>query len=336
MTPGKVSVIVLSHRARTHPAMVRACLDSVLAQTYADVQLVLQFDADLWPEKLNRAVAAAEGEFVAILCDDDLLDPRFVAQCMKAAPLADIVYTDRLVFQDGADPQTGIDFRMHGPAQPRDQCYRVRLTPDTFTFGVSLPMTILIRKTLWDELGGYDDMPHADGEFWFRAMLANARMVYVPQALFWYREHAGQFSRQQPAMEAALVAFHTKHFQQFGLAVPEAVLADGKITAPIIPRAERRSYAERFGLPTTRMPNMAQEFHALPEIARAALTLAQEAYRQQMQTLARQALASAGLSPDDGWTIDATELHAVRPTPDTPSKPVLVTDAAPYSEVVNG
>ena len=325
----KASIVVLSHRWRTHPEMVQQCLDSARSQTYQNLQIVTQFDEALWPTKLNDAVAAAQGEFVAILCDDDMLHPEYTTRCMEAAQFADIVYTDRMVFQDGQHPQEGFDFRMHGESFARGNVYRVRMTPDTFAFGASLPMTMMVRKTLWDELEGYKHMPHADTEFWFRAIMRGARTVYIPEPLFWYREHSHQESRMHDTMALALEAFHRDHFPIFGFAYPEAKHEAGKVHVPIIPKAQRRSYAERFHIPFNEVENMAQETRALPDIAKSAFVMARQNFDNQMGALAAQALASAGLSPNDGWTVDGANLTAVRAMPDpvAPSGPVLVADA---------
>ena len=236
----RVSVVILSHRL----PMVAEAIASVGAQTAQPLQLLVQHSALAWPEKLNAAITATVGEFFVVLCDDDLLAPSFVAECLAWSDDADIVYTDRRHFRDGTDPWMGEIVRMHEAAVGRDGPCAVTIQSEQFAFGAPFPMTCLVRRSFWDALGGFDPtMPHTDTEFWYRAARAKARGVYVPSPLFAYREHEGQYSRTDNALWHAGLKFHKKHFDQFGFAWDHAVPVGGnQWDIPVIPPHRRATY----------------------------------------------------------------------------------------------
>jgi hypothetical protein len=52
-----------------------------------------------------------------------------------------------------------------------------------------IPVTALIRKDLWDLLGGQRKVPMEDHDFYKRAWLHGARFKCVPEVLWSYRFH---------------------------------------------------------------------------------------------------------------------------------------------------
>lgn len=245
----RVTVVIQSHRAHFLPG----ALASVLAQTVQDVQIVVQYCEENWPTKFNEPAAIARGEFIVPLCDDDLLAPTFLEECLKVAEKGDMIYTDRLVFFDGDDPAQGIRVRQMGDAFTLETAgpkgyYFTQFPPSTFQAGASLPMTCMIRKSWWDELLGYDpQMPHADTELWYRSAAHDppARFLYVPRPLFLYRMHPEQYSQTHPSILGAMRAFHRKHFSAFGMLFDEAIpLDDAKENwyCQIVPEAERAEH----------------------------------------------------------------------------------------------
>jgi hypothetical protein len=244
----RAAVVVLSHR----PALLREAIASVTKQVAPDVQLIVQHSGKCWPDKLNQAVAASDAEFVVPLCDDDLLAPRYVAECLRYAAQGDLMYTDRVHFTDAKRPTHGTETRMSRQA-PRTKFgfgYRVTIDPASFAFGSPLPMTVMVRRSLWDDLGGYDGaLPHADTEFLYRVIASGARIVYVPQKLFYYRNHAAQISKLGGSMNAALIAFHLKHFRDFGFtfnAVRPHADAPEKVDVDVIPPEDREAYIAQY------------------------------------------------------------------------------------------
>ena len=252
------TVILLSHR----PALLPQAVASVLRQTMP-VQLIVNHAAELYPTKFNDPASIAQGDFIVPLCDDDALHHAYVERCLFFSRDADIVFTDRAVFWTRRDWRNPSSWFHRSPRTAKTYCHfpkiaelarkgdgaaRVGLPPLSFAFGAPFPMTCLIRRTLWNDLGGYAQIAHADSEFYYRAVKAGARMVYVPEPLFYYRFHEGNISLERPSNGRAALDFHRKHFLDFGFAfTPHPTLPD-EMECTIIPEAERAEYARRHGL----------------------------------------------------------------------------------------
>lgn len=262
--PQRVSVVILSHR----PALVGKALRSALRQT-VPCQVLVQHDRDNYAGKIGDIARAARGEFLVPLCDDDLLHRRYVETCLRFAEYGDIIFTDRRMWWSGLvewanwrswvkrAPAIGHRHFMYGARVVQHlQCaagdaIQVKIPWQAFAFGAPYPMTCLIRRSLWNDLSGYDEtMPHADTEFWYRAVRRGARVVYVPQPLFRYRFHRAQISRDAatPPNGAAALAFHRKHFLDFGFAFTQRADDPTKYDCEVIPPDDRAEYLRRHGM----------------------------------------------------------------------------------------
>jgi hypothetical protein len=133
-------------------------------------------------------------------------------------------------------------------AKAQDGAARVVLPLGSFAFGSPLPMTCLIRRALWNDLGGYDNITHADSDLWYRAVRGGAQVVYVPEPLFHYRFHAGNISLTNRSNGRAGIDFHRKHFMDFGFAFTPHPTEAHHSECRIIPPDERDEYARRHGL----------------------------------------------------------------------------------------
>ena len=295
--------------------MVGEAIASVLNQTEQDVEIRVEFCAENWPTKLNDAMASLRGEWVMILCDDDLLHPTYIEECLKSAALADVIYTDRKVFRHEA-PEDGFHFHMHGMDLLGPDPYQILIQPGAFLFGQSYPLTCLIRKTWWDEMGGHDPhMPHSDTELWYRLALAHARFVYVPQALFYYREHAEQMCRQIATMQYALAQFHRKHFLAFGVTFYPS--RGYEVPGALIPLERRLGYQAAYLPSLTSTGYMATEKRTIPKSAQIAVQLQQKDAETKVNTLITLVLVELGLDPAEGWKMDG-DYNAVREVPNAP------------------
>lgn len=256
----RVAIVLLSHRRQMLPSAVRSVLDQS-----EPVQLIVTHSQSGYATKFNEAAALARGDFIVPLCDDDRLHPRYVERCLYFGKDADIVFTDRAVWWSVWEwmnprswfhrtpsfgsvmtlfPQAAIAAMQAGVGHAA----RVTIPPDSFAFGSPLPMTCMIRRTLWNQLGGYDNIPHADTEFWYRAVKAGARVVYVPEPLFLYHMHGAQGSRLYTANGEAALAFHRKHFADFGFVFTPKPENPEEHDCTILAPEERGEYARRHGL----------------------------------------------------------------------------------------
>lgn len=123
----------------------------------------------------NRLAGHAKGEWLLPLADDDLLDADYL-ETMVPQLKADVVWS-WCRFTD----------RNHELATNRLPPKNI---PEALKQGNFIPGTALIRKTLWDLLGGYREVPYEDWDLWRRAANAGASFHCVPEVLWTFRLHA--------------------------------------------------------------------------------------------------------------------------------------------------
>lgn len=104
------------------------------------------------------------------LDDDDLVDPECVDVLLRGASGADIVYPWCRV--DGRDDFWIVNKLFH---------------PESLFVQNYIPVTALIRASVFRMLGGYKDEPLEDWMLWQRAYLHGARFKCVPEVLWTYR-----------------------------------------------------------------------------------------------------------------------------------------------------
>jgi glycosyltransferase involved in cell wall biosynthesis len=126
----------------------------------------------------NAGFHAARGEYIVPLDSDDLIEPAYIAECLAALRDSDaaFAYTDFQVF--------GTESYRERPGEYN--LYRL-LDRNYLTYAA------LIRKTDWENSGGYDEslkcLGYEDWEFWLRLGVRNRFGRYVPKSLFRYRKH---------------------------------------------------------------------------------------------------------------------------------------------------
>jgi len=211
LTMPRVSVVIPAYNAER---FVGAAIESVLAQTFDDFELIVVDDASSdgtvvaaraygadprvrvvvndanlgdYPNR-NRAATLARGRFLKYHDSDDVMYPHCLATMLpllEAEPAAGYALS-------GAGGWTG------GPCPmlltPR-MCYQREFlgTQGLFMCG---PASALFRADVFRELGGFPEMgPASDYLFWLTAS-ARVSVLLVPGDLFWYRIHPGQELRR--------------------------------------------------------------------------------------------------------------------------------------------
>lgn len=218
----EVSVIIPVFNARD---TLEACLDSVLAQTLDDLEILLVDDhgtdgsiqfarsqaaAYKGPKQFrflgtpanagpgvarNEGIAHAQGLYIAFLDADDTLEPDFCRRLLEAAARSDADLAAGSISLDTPDGRS--DIRHNPPVQDgpfeglAKRAYLRRFT-SYFT-------TYLYRRALLQENGIVFPGTHSaeDSCFLICALLSTRRMAADPEALYHYRLVPGSTSRKK-------------------------------------------------------------------------------------------------------------------------------------------
>jgi GT2 family glycosyltransferase len=199
-------VSVLTPVYDTDPKWLARAVESVRRQTYPHWQLVLADDGSTSKPTLeylrtlagdpaidvllaeenggiaaatNRALAAAEGEFVAFLDHDDELHPGALFECVRVLnekPQTDAIYTD----EDKLD---------RGGAH-KEPFFKPDWSPELFRGVMYVGHLLVLRRALVESIGGLD--PTFDGVQDFELMLRvserTERIEHVPRILYHWRK----------------------------------------------------------------------------------------------------------------------------------------------------
>lgn len=186
-----VSVICLCYN---HARFLQEALDSVLAQTYPNLEIIVVDDCSTdgsmaiinsylakYPQirfigtgynrgncaAFNMGLQASTGEFVIDFATDDVLLPERVAQQVEAFQKLDesygVVYSDAAYISDASA-------HLHYHSQ------KYKPAPDGDVFAEVLrryficPPTMMMRRVVFESLGGYDEsLAYEDFDFWVRS-----------------------------------------------------------------------------------------------------------------------------------------------------------------------
>jgi hypothetical protein len=205
--PGRASVVIPCFNASRY---LREAIESALAQTHRDVEVVVCDDgsrddsaaiaesfgsrvqclrqANAGPSAArNRALAAATGEYVALLdADDRFHAPKLERQIAVLAerPAVGAVYCGWRLVDEAARPL------------PEQGWPRVEgdLLPRLVLGNLFHPVSVVMRRTVIDAAGGFDPRcpVNEDWDLFLRAGRTGVEWAVVDEALCDYRIHPGQ------------------------------------------------------------------------------------------------------------------------------------------------
>jgi glycosyltransferase involved in cell wall biosynthesis len=211
----RVSILLTCYQ---HRAYIEAAVEGIRAQTYRDFEIIAIDDGSqdgtrewlaeqtdlrvILNEKnlgtygtLNRALAEAQGEFVAVLNDDDVWMPEKLArqvQLFDANPKVALVHTGGRFIDGAGNVTTGNPL---GFAFPRFETGDILLGlvyENKIIASAALARTAVIR-----ELGGFDENYFGSGDWnmWFR-VAEQHQVGYVSGELTDYRVHGTNASHK--------------------------------------------------------------------------------------------------------------------------------------------
>jgi hypothetical protein len=215
----RVSVLMTAYNRE---ALIADAIESVLAQTFTDFELIIVDDASKdrtveiarcyaardpriqvvvnernlgdYPNR-NRAAKLASGEFIKYHDSDDVMYPHCLA--VMAGMLA--AYPEATVALSGEWPGGPLPMLL----TPR-MCYE-REYHGRGMFG-SCPASIMFRRDRFAELGYFELAgPHSDVAWWLRICKTD-HVLLVPAGLYWWRLHTGQhWASPEAARDSAMM-----------------------------------------------------------------------------------------------------------------------------------
>lgn len=203
-----VSVVIPTYNRR---AYVQEAIDSVLAQTYRDFEIIVVDDGStdgtgealaacygdrityLWQENQgesvarNRAIDLARGEFIAFLDSDDVWLPEKLARqvpVLKGSPGAVLVGAEAAAIDKDGHPIERPPY-CHGWHERPPTLESLLLHEQSFP-----PSLAVVRRSAVAELGGFDAHIRygEDWELWLRLRQLGP-FVFLPETLTRMREH---------------------------------------------------------------------------------------------------------------------------------------------------
>ncbi len=220
MNPPLVSVICLCYN---HQQFVEESIQSVLGQTYTNIQLIVVDDqstdqsADVvrrvlatypavefvaLPANLgncrafNRGFANAKGDFIIDLSADDVLTPHRIENGVKALEAGGVEvgvnFTDAQLIDENGNPIGLHSDRFPHERVPQGDVYKEVLSH----YFINSP-TMMMRRAVFEKLGGYDEsLAYEDFDFWVRSS-RYFRFSYSPEPLVKRRILSSSLGRGQ-------------------------------------------------------------------------------------------------------------------------------------------
>jgi glycosyltransferase involved in cell wall biosynthesis len=233
---GAAPAVSVCIRAFARPDGLRAAIESVLAQSFQDFEIVVSDDSgDLAPvarafadprvryhrnpqpegqvANIVTAFGLAQGRLLALLDDDDRWLPRFLEAAVDAFerdPALGIVFSD--IYLEAGPRRMR---RRPALAPGRHEGFLRRILEDC----PITPSAAVMRRAVWEQgEQAHPLRPDAVGDatMWIRAAVAGWPFHYVDEPLATYGMHPGQLS-WRPGMEARSI----KAFERFRFEDPE-------------------------------------------------------------------------------------------------------------------
>ncbi|WP_256301096.1 glycosyltransferase family 2 protein [Haloarchaeobius salinus] len=201
-------------RTYERPDLVQRAIDSVLAQTYDDYELLVVDDhsEDRTPEVVepyteehdhvryirheenkgpgptfNTALQVAEGEYIAYLDDDDEWLPEKLEAQVDRMETAGEEYGLCTGVVEHVDMDTGETFKTFRPTCEGDVYMDLLRHGSGSVLG--MPSAIMLRMSAMDDVGEFDDLPRGSGQDLYRRLTKEYKVTHVDVPCLRYYVH---------------------------------------------------------------------------------------------------------------------------------------------------
>jgi glycosyltransferase involved in cell wall biosynthesis len=229
-----VSVIAICFN---HEKFLVECLQSVVNQTYSNVELIIvdDFSVDKSREKIlefiennptshyifneknigncrsfNQAFKISKGKYIIDLSTDDVLLPNRIEEQVKKIEESEkigVVCSDANYIDENSKYLGNIKNKLKLPI---GKVYEGILAGKSYI----MPVTMMMRRSILEILGGYDEtLSYEDFDFWVRSSKI-CEYDYVPKILSYQRVVAGSYSTKFMAKNSLLVQSSVKVCQK--------------------------------------------------------------------------------------------------------------------------
>lgn len=199
------------------------------------------------PATRNTGIAAASGEWVALLDSDDLWSSNHLEEAVKAINRipADIIHGGSILF----DSDSGERIGLRAPSRDIVAGFPLSLFRGDY---VIQPSSVVIRRSLWERVGGFDPSFRyvEDREMWLRCARAKGVFAYTGVDTCFYRKHGGALTRHAAAMAVASAEVYEKNSDWDELprslrrrSAADAWISAGRIVMRKDPLSARRFFA---------------------------------------------------------------------------------------------
>jgi glycosyltransferase involved in cell wall biosynthesis len=140
----------------------------------------------------NSGIRLAKTEWVLPLDADDKIAPDMVEKCLQID--ADIIGVGQETFGDYV----------------AGHIFQIEPKHEDFLHSNQINCCSLFRKSMWKDVGGYDENMRAgyeDWDFWMRATAKGYKVKTIPEVLFYYRKHGHSMVNDATTKHQELLAY---------------------------------------------------------------------------------------------------------------------------------
>lgn len=271
---GRVPAVSVVVPVYNNAPFIAETMSSILAQTFTDFEVVVSDHGSTdgtWellqaygqdarvrllrtsrkvggaPENWTIATAAARGEYLKLVCGDDVLAPTCLEKqvaAMRAHPDVVMVAARRdVITATGSVVVRSWGLPRLAGRVPGREAVRRSVRAGTNIFGE--PGCVLLRRQVLVDVGGWDaTYPYIIDQYTYSKVLMQGDLHAIPESLASFRISNGQWSKSLASQQARqILDFHTALAESFPGVLGPGDLRVGAVRARALSFARRVTYA---------------------------------------------------------------------------------------------